>query len=311
MNYAVEVENLVKDYGDFRALDQLSLKIPEGICYGILGPNGAGKTTLMEILEGIKKKNSGNVSVLGMNIDTDLGNIQPRIGVQLQENNYFELLNIQQLLKFFLDLYPDSKQTVDRLLESVGLTENRKQRYKEMSGGQKQRFSIAVSLVNDPALLFFDEPTTGVDPQNRHFLWKLIREQKDKKKTIILTTHYMEEAENLCDELAIVERGKILVQGTPDELMKSIKGDRSITFATDGDGFAEDELNQLKGVAQFIKLTGHGENGWRLWADDFVKAIGSLYELVERKNLTMTHLEVDRVTLDDVFLNLTGKELRD
>lgn len=251
MKKMIQVNNLVKKYGDFTAVDQISFDVFENEIFGLLGPNGAGKTSTLEIIETLRIKTSGEVFVDGMNIDTHQNEIKKIIGVQLQAAGYYPNLSLRQLLDVFAGLY---NITIDnnQILNSVNLLDKAKSKYKDLSGGQKQRFSIATTLINKPKIIFLDEPTTGLDPQARRNLWDLIRNLKSTGTTVVITTHYMDEAEELCDRIAIVDSGRIVKLDTPDNLI-----------------------------------------------DDLV-ASG-----FERKK------QVKLANLEDVFLHLTGKELRE
>lgn len=309
MEYCIEVKNLTKKYADFIAVDNINLQIKKGICFCILGPNGAGKTTFMEMIEGIKQRTSGEISINGLNPDKDISRIQAMMGVQLQETNYFENLSLDKLLRFFLDLYPGSLMNRDYLFNLVGLIENRKQTYTQLSGGQKQRFSIAVALVNDPEIIFLDEPTTGLDPQNRQYIWKLVNDLKAKNKTIIMTTHYMEEADRLADEIIIVDHGKIIIHGSPSEIKRHIKGDSSITVLTEGKHLAESDVKKIQALVDYKKLTD--TDGWKIWTSNLVESVRSIYNVVDLCQAKVAHLEVNQVTLEDVFINITGRALRE
>jgi ABC-2 type transport system ATP-binding protein len=247
----ITVKNLVKKYGNFTAVDQISFEVFEGEIFGLLGPNGAGKTTTLEILETLRDKTSGEVYVDGFSIDKDAGSIKKRIGVQLQAAGYYPNLNLTELIELFSGLY-GVKVNPTEMLAKVALTDKAKAKYKELSGGQKQRFSIATTLINNPRIVFLDEPTTGLDPQARRNLWDLIRNIRDAGTTVVITTHYMDEAEVLCDRVAFVDAGKIIGINTPDHFI--------------------DELI---------------ESGF------------------ERQK------QVKKANLEDVFINLTGKELRE
>lgn len=251
MNKIIQVNNLVKKYGDFTAVDHISFDVYENEIFGLLGPNGAGKTSTLEIIETLRPKTSGNVLVDGMNIETHQNEIKRIIGVQLQAAGYYPNLSLSQLLDVFAGLYNISIDNKD-ILNSVNLLDKAKNKYKELSGGQKQRFSIATTLINKPKIIFLDEPTTGLDPQARRNLWDLIRNLKSNGTTVVITTHYMDEAEELCDRIAIVDSGRIVKLDTPDNLIDN------------------------------------------LIASGF-----------ERKK------QVKPANLEDVFLNLTGKELRE
>lgn len=214
----IKVNNLIKQYGSFTAIDGISFDVRRGEIFGLLGPNGAGKTTTLEIIETLRKKTSGTVTVGGWDVTQYPQEIKKLIGVQLQAAGYYPNLNLKQIIALFAGLY---NQDVDAgiLLDKVRLRDRAKSRYKELSGGQKQRFSIATTLVNNPGIVFLDEPTTGLDPQARRDLWNLIRQLRDQGVTVVLTTHYMEEAEVLCDRVAIIDQGRIISTGTPDELI--------------------------------------------------------------------------------------------
>lgn len=217
----IEVNNLVKKYGDFTAVKGISFEVKEGEIFGLLGPNGAGKTTTLEIIETLREKTSGEVWVKGMNLDKDANEIKKVIGVQLQAAGYYPNLNLIQIIDLFGGLY---NRDVDAmaLLDTVNLRDKAKNKFKELSGGQKQRFSIATTLINDPAIIFLDEPTTGLDPQARRNLWELIKQVRDRGTTVVITTHYMDEAEVLCDRVAIVDSGTIIALNTPDELIDNL-----------------------------------------------------------------------------------------
>ena len=217
----ITVNNLVKNYGDFKAVKGISFEVYEGEIFGLLGPNGAGKTTTLEIIETLRDKTSGSIMVDGFNIETDADSIKKRIGVQLQAAGYYPNLNLAELIELFSGLY-GVKVTPMQMLEKVALTDKAKAKYKELSGGQKQRFSIATTLINDPRIIFLDEPTTGLDPQARRNLWDLIRQIRDNGTTVVITTHYMDEAEELCDRVAFVDGGQIIGIDTPDHFIDEL-----------------------------------------------------------------------------------------
>lgn len=217
----ISVKGLVKKYGNFTAVDGISFEVKEGEIFGFLGPNGAGKSTTLEIIETLREKTSGEITVDGLDLDKDPLEIKKRIGVQLQTSGYYPGLNLVQLIEMFAGLYNKKIDPIE-LLASVNLVDKAKNKYKELSGGQKQRFSIATTLINQPRIIFLDEPTTGLDPQARRNLWELILDIRKKGTTIIITTHYMDEAEVLCDRVAIVDSGKIIKMATPDELIDEL-----------------------------------------------------------------------------------------
>ncbi|OSZ78514.1 ABC transporter ATP-binding protein [Chitinophagaceae bacterium IBVUCB1] len=217
----IRVSNLVKKYGDFTAVKGISFEVKEGEIFGLLGPNGAGKTTTLEIIETLRPKTSGEVWVKGLNLDKDANEIKKIIGVQLQAAGYYPNLNLLQIIDLFAGLYNRSVDAL-ALLDTVNLRDKAKNKFKELSGGQKQRFSIATTLINEPSIIFLDEPTTGLDPQARRNLWELIKQVRDRGTTVVITTHYMDEAEVLCDRVAIVDSGAIIALNTPDELIDNL-----------------------------------------------------------------------------------------
>lgn len=217
----ITVNNLTKNYGDFAAVKGISFKVHEGEIFGLLGPNGAGKTTTLEIIETLREKTSGEITVGGFDISKDADSIKKIIGVQLQAAGYYPNLNLSELIVLFSGLYGIDKTPME-MLAKVALTDKAKSKYKELSGGQKQRFSIATTLINDPKIIFLDEPTTGLDPQARRNLWDLIREIRDNGTTVVITTHYMDEAEVLCDRVAFVDGGHIVGLDTPDNFIDKL-----------------------------------------------------------------------------------------
>ena len=243
----ITVKNLVKKYGDFTAVNDISFEVYEGEIFGLLGPNGAGKTTTLEIIETLREKSSGEITVDGYSIDNDTDAIKKRIGVQLQAAGYYPNLNLSELIDLFSGLYGIDKSPKE-MLEKVALTEKAKAKYKDLSGGQKQRFSIATTLINDPRIIFLDEPTTGLDPQARRNLWELIQDIRDKGTTVVITTHYMDEAEVLCDRVAIIDSGKIIALDSPDKLIVNL-------VDTGFERPKEVKKANLEDV--FIHLTGH------------------------------------------------------
>ena len=245
-NTIISVQNLVKNYGNFEAVKGISFDVQEGEIFGLLGPNGAGKSTTLEIIETLREKTSGKIFVNGYDLDKEPNEIKKIIGVQLQTSGYYPGLNLVELVDLFAGLY-NRKANAMELLQAVNLKDKAKAKVKELSGGQKQRFSIATTLINDPKIIFLDEPTTGLDPQARRNLWELIRQIRSKGTTVILTTHYLDEAEYLCDRVAIVDSGRIVALNTPDRLIDEL-------VAT---GFERPkEVKQANLDDVFIHLTG-------------------------------------------------------
>lgn len=243
----ISVKNLVKNYGNFQAVKGVSFDVYEGEIFGLLGPNGAGKSTTLEIIETLREKTSGEVVVDGFDLDKQPGEIKKIIGVQLQTSGYYPGLNLVQLIELFSGLYNKDVAPME-LLESVNLKEKAKAKFKDLSGGQKQRFSVATTLINEPRIIFLDEPTTGLDPQARRSLWELIKDIKKRGTTVIITTHYMDEAEYLCDRIAIIDAGKIIALDTPDKMVDDL-------VASGFERPREVKKANLEDV--FIQLTGH------------------------------------------------------
>lgn len=246
-NPIITVKDLVKNYGNFQAVKSISFEVYEGEIFGLLGPNGAGKSTTLEIIETLRPKTSGEVLVNGLNIDRSPDEIKKIIGVQLQTSGFYPNLNLVELIKMFSGLYNREADPIT-LLEMVNLKEKAKSKVKELSGGQKQRFSIATTLINDPKIIFLDEPTTGLDPQARRSLWELVKTIRARGTTVIMTTHYMDEAEVLCDRVAIIDSGKIIAMDSPDQLIDKL-------VATGFERPREVKKANLEDV--FINLTGH------------------------------------------------------
>ncbi len=246
-NTIISVKNLVKNYGHFKAVKGISFDVIEGEIFGLLGPNGAGKSTTLEIIETLRQKTSGEVIVDGLNLDKDPDEIKKIIGVQLQSSGYYPGLNLLQLIELFCGLYNRQVNPME-LLEMVNLKEKAKSKFKELSGGQKQRFSVATTLINEPRIIFLDEPTTGLDPQARRSLWELVKNIRARGTTVIITTHYMDEAEYLCDRVAIIDSGNIIALNSPDQLIDKL-------LATGFERPKEVKKANLEDV--FINLTGH------------------------------------------------------
>lgn len=243
----ISVKNLVKNYGKFQAVKGISFEVNEGEIFGLLGPNGAGKSTTLEIIETLREKTSGEVIVNGLNLDKQPQQIKKIIGVQLQTSGYYPGLNLVQLIHLFCGLYNHDIDPM-KLMEMVNLKDKAKAKVKELSGGQKQRFSVATTLINEPKIIFLDEPTTGLDPQARRSLWELIKKIRERGTTVIITTHYMDEAEYLCDRVAIIDSGNIIALDSPDKLIDNL-------VATGFERPKEMKLANLEDV--FISLTGH------------------------------------------------------
>lgn len=302
---AISVRGLVKRYGDVRAVDGIDFEVGAGEVFGLLGPNGAGKTTTVEILEGLRTPDGGQASVLGVDVVDGADSLKTRIGVSLQTAALYPKLTVIELIDLFRSFYPHSRPT-EELIEVLELGERRNAQTRELSGGQRQRLAVALALVNDPELVFLDEPTTGLDPAARRALWDLVRELKAAGRTILLTTHYMEEAQVLCDRIAIMDHGKILEMGTVDELISKRFHERAVHFDRI-DALTETELSTLPEVSS-VK---YDADEVLLYTRGVAATIGALLELTEARGLEPKDLGVRRATLEDVFLDLTGRALRD
>ena len=299
----VQVAGLRKRYGEVTAVDGVSFEVAEGEVFGILGPNGAGKTTTLEIIEGLRPSDSGQVLVDGLDMGQQRRTIQQRIGVQLQTATLPDFLRVGEALDMFAALFPQSVHPGD-ILDRLDLREKESALASELSGGQAQRLSLALALVNDPKLLFLDEPTTGLDPQARRAMWELISQVRKRGATLLLTTHYMEEAEVLCDRVAIMDRGKIVALDTPQELIAQHAAAGAIRCRLDGPAPIE-ELQQLPGVLR-VELV---EDAVLLHSEALNTSLVALVRLTERRSLSLDGLQVRSPSLEDVFLAVTGHHL--
>jgi ABC-2 type transport system ATP-binding protein len=301
----IAVDDVRKAYGEVKAVDGVTFQVAKGEIFGLLGPNGAGKTTTMEMIEGLHAPDSGELRVLGLDVRRSAARIKGRIGVQLQTAALYPQLTVAELLDLFASFF-GRRPATERLLEDLELTEKRNARTKTLSGGQQQRLSVALALVNDPEVVFLDEPTTGLDPAARQGLWSVIRRMQGEGRTILMTTHYMEEAEALCDRLAIMDHGRILDSGTVDELIGRRFHERSVRFNRAG-APDEEKLNALPAVSR----VGYEEDEVVLHTGDVPATIAGLLELTARARTEPANLMIRRASLEDVFLDLTGRALRD
>ncbi len=301
----VRVRGLVKRYGDLIAVDGIDFDVTRGEVFALLGPNGAGKTTTVEILEGLRSPDAGTATVLGEDVATGADRLKERIGVSLQTAALYPKLTVTELIDLFASFYSKSRPT-NELIDLLELGERRNARTQELSGGQRQRLGVALALVNDPELIFLDEPTTGLDPAARRALWDIILGLKAKGRTVLLTTHYLEEAEILCDRVAIMDHGHILEMGTVDELVSKRFKDRAVRFdATDA--LTDGELAALPAVTRVKRDDGD----LLVYTGNVGATIGALLDLTDAKGVEAKNLTVRRATLEDVFLDLTGRALRD
>jgi ABC-2 type transport system ATP-binding protein len=301
----IEVSALHKRYGDVHAVDGVSFDVRRGEVFGLLGPNGAGKTTTVEILEGLRKPDAGTVRVLGIDAAHQPAEIKQRIGVQLQTAALYPFLTVTELLDLFRSFYTRSRPT-KWLIDAVDLGERQHAQTRQLSGGQRQRLSVALALVNEPELVFLDEPTTGMDPQARRSVWDLVTSLRDGGCSVLLTTHYMEEAEQLCDRVAVMDHGRILELGTVEDLVTRRFRERAIQFDT-LPGVDVSELGALPKVKRAVVEDGQT----LLYTSDVAATIGALLDRAESLGLEPRNLGIRRATLEDVFLDLTGRALRE
>jgi ABC-2 type transport system ATP-binding protein len=301
----IRVAGLHKRYGDTHAVDGVSFEVAAGTVFGLLGPNGAGKTTTVEVLEGLRAPDSGHVSVLGIDAVNRPDDLRARIGVSLQTAALYPRLTVVEVLDLFRGFYPRGRPS-DELIGLMDLGEKRNTRTANLSGGQRQRLSVALALVNDPELVFLDEPTTGMDPAARRALWDIILTLKAGGKTVLLTTHYLEEAEVLCDRVAIMDHGRILEEGTVDELVSRRFKERAVRFDAI-EGVADERLAAMPGVS----AVKHEDGVVLAYTSDVAGTIGAVLDAAEALGVEPANLGVRRPTLEDVFLDLTGRALRD
>jgi ABC-2 type transport system ATP-binding protein len=301
----IQVENLIKRYGELEAVRGVSFNVNEGEVFGLLGPNGAGKTTTVEILEGLRNLDGGRVSVCGLDPHRDSDKLKNEIGAALQSTSLPDKLKTFEAIKLFAGFY-SRRRDPEELLRRFGLVEKRDTFYSKLSGGQKQRLALAMALVNNPRVLFFDEPTAGLDPQVRREIYDIIDELRREKKTIVMTTHYIEEAERLCDRVAIVDHGKVIAIGTPQEL-KNRSGDKTRIEVRLTKPESPETLRALDGVTDCRDLNG----GYALHTQRPPQAIVSLVKYLEAQGNELVSLEIATPSLEDVFIELTGRRLRD
>ncbi|MFH2008010.1 MAG: ABC transporter ATP-binding protein [bacterium] len=297
---------LVKRYDDVVAVDGLDLSVKRGECFGLLGPNGAGKTTTVEILEGLIQPNEGEVEVLGQRWGAGADQrLRERIGIQLQQTDLADKLTVEETIRLFRSFYRQGR-SVDEVIELLGLLAKRDARVHKLSGGQKQRLAAACALVGDPELLFLDEPTTGLDPQARHRIWEVVQAFRAKGGSIVLTTHYMEEAAALCDRVAIVDRGKIIAEGSPEALVDSLGAEQIVLLRVDGE-LDPAALTALPGVSS---AEANGD-GFRIGVASIGEALPALLAELDRRDVEVLSLTTRQPSLEDVFIERTGRSLRD
>jgi ABC-2 type transport system ATP-binding protein len=303
----VQVEGLRKVYGATIAVEEVSFEVREGEIFGMVGPNGAGKTTTIECLEGLRKPDQGRVRVLGVDPQHDGQILRERTGMQLQQSNLPERMRVWEALDLYASFY-STPANWKGLLAQLGLEEKRNAPFSKLSGGQKQRLFIALALLPDPQLVFLDELTTGLDPQARHAIWDLVREVRARGKTVLLTTHFMEEAERLCDRVAILDHGRIVALDTPAALIRNLQGEVRVVFSLDGalpPGFKEALPGGVRLEVLGEQVTIHGEEGGK------APLVSEVVSLLSSRGIQFRDLRTEQPTLEDVFLSLTGREMRE
>ena len=302
---SIQVYDLCKRYGNTVAVNGVSFSVAPGEIFGLLGPNGAGKTTTVECILGLRQPDSGSIAVLGMTHGVQSRQIKARVGAQLQTTGLYPQLTVRELVGLFAQLFSKSRP-VNEVIGLVGLQEKARTRSKELSGGQRQRLAVALALVNDPDLIFLDEPTAGLDPQARRGLWDLVRDLKRVGKTVLLTTHYMEEAEQLCDRVAVMDHGRIIALDTPEALINQHFQETAIEFVALGTP-SHERLTALPGVTQTFFENGR----LTLYSTDVPRTMAGLFEMVTVGVLAFKDMTVRQATLEDVFLKLTGRRIRE
>jgi ABC-2 type transport system ATP-binding protein len=305
---AIRCRRLVKRYGEVVAVDGLDLEVGRGECFGLLGPNGAGKTTTLEVLEGLLEPTAGEVEVLGRRWSEGARELRQRLGITLQETRLPEKLTVREAVTLFRSFYARGRP-VEGVIGLVSLEEKAGSWVEKLSGGQRQRLAVACALVGDPEILFLDEPTTGLDPQSRRQLWEVVAQMRSQGRTVLLTTHYMDEAERLCDRVAVVDHGKVIALGTPRELIERVVGHEIVEFAVAAGSGPIDEarLADLPGVRQ----VRHANGGFALTVDRVHRAVPALLAWLDGAAAPLDRLATHSATLEDVFVTLTGRRLRD
>lgn len=310
----IQVEGLQKRYGSFTAVDGIDFEVKQGEIFGLLGPNGAGKTTTIEMIEGLRKPDGGRAIVAGYDTKHQLKQVKEVIGIQLQSTSLFELLHVDEIVRMYASFYKDTVP-IAPLLESVNLQEKLHDRVKNLSGGQKQRLAIALALVNDPKVVFLDEPTTGLDPQARRSLWDIIVRLKEQGKTVVLSTHYMDEAHILCDRICLMDRGKIIALDTPRELIHRLDTESAVEFRIPEElGVSAERIQKLiETLEQEVavqRIEKHNDL-IVLYTNDLQAALTRTIAVVSEQGIQTKDLQTRTATLEDVFIQMTGRSLRD
>jgi ABC-2 type transport system ATP-binding protein len=309
MDPVIEVKNVWKSFKAVQAVRGINLKIPKGQFVALLGPNGAGKTTLVEMIEGIQKPDKGEITIMGKKWKGNEDELHQLIGLSLQETRFIDKLRVSETLMLFAGFFNLGKDRVNEIINIVGLEEKRRSYVVNLSGGQRQRLAIGIALINYPAILLLDEPTTGLDPNARREIWEILRSLKEKSETsMILTTHYMEEAENLCDYIVIMDSGVILREGTLNQLLEEDTNEKVVEFT------AEEGLFQLYGLSEhspFVIHQGETKEKGYVTLRDFETELPAFMAFMKSKNISLRHMECRRKTLDDLFVSLTGRKINE
>jgi ABC-2 type transport system ATP-binding protein len=306
---ALHCRGLIKHYGDVTAVAGLDLEVRAGECFGMLGPNGAGKTTTVEMFEGLRIPDGGELEVLGDRWRGENLTLRARLGIQLQETKFPEKLTVAEVVTLFRSFYPRGLD-VGQVLALVGLEEKSGAHVRTLSGGQKQRLSLGCALVGEPELLFLDEPTTGLDPQSRRQTWDIVAGFTARGRTVLLTTHYMEEAAQLCNRVAVVDHGKVIALGTPRELIASLGAEHVVEFAV-ADGAAATIDDAVLAALPSVEKVVRDDGTWRLTVREVHRTVAALLTMLSEQGLEPTSLTTHHATLEDVFMALTGRRLRD
>ncbi|HYX32633.1 MAG TPA: ABC transporter ATP-binding protein [Oligoflexus sp.] len=309
MEPLLTAQHLRKKFGKLTAVDDITINVQAGECLALLGPNGAGKTTTVEMLEGLQTPDSGEIRIFGQSLRTARQSIMQNVGVMLQETQLYKKLTVKETLELFASFFAKSLK-VDDAIAMVELSDKRDSRLEQLSGGQMQRAYLACSLINEPRLLFLDEPTTGLDPQSRRMIWDLLQKHKGRDRGILLTTHYMDEAEKLADRVAVVDHGRIIAEGSPSQLIQTHCGEQVVCFRYLGLEPAA-VRDRLQAHLPWLKEAVVIHNSFELVARDPVQIITELSRASDQQNLKLAQLEMRRSTLEDVFIKLTGRSIRD
>jgi ABC-2 type transport system ATP-binding protein len=310
----IKVQGLIKRYGNFTAVNDVNFEVYRGEVFGLLGPNGAGKTTTMEMMEGLRRPDGGIAQIAGFDTQKQLNHVKQVIGVQLQSTSLFDLLKVKEIVRMYASFYPYSVP-IAPLLKDMILEEKQNDRVKHLSGGQKQRLAIALALVNDPQVVFLDEPTTGLDPQARRTLWEIILSLKERGKTVVLSTHYMDEAHILCDRICLMDRGQVIALDTPERLVHSLQSESAVEFRLpdlEAAGLAEQEavLELLRGL-NGVKQVDQRKEVYVLYTDKMQSTLTDWIGRAEERALKFSDLRTRTATLEDVFIHMTGRSLRE